>query len=202
MRKTRRKNNDGSQRLRDRLPTQPGTASGAAGRWRVRGSTALWLIAATVLCLLPWVNKPFSIDDPLFLWSAEGIQRDPLDFYAGSVNWYGTSQPLSEVTMNPPLHCYYLAIVAAIAGVHEVPLHLAMLLPAVAAVLGTYAISQRFCHRPLLATLAFLVTPALLVSSTSLMCDVPMLALWVFALALWLRGIDDCDWRDLLGQDC
>lgn len=159
--------------------------------WRLPGPPWLWFSAATMLCLLPWVNKPLAIDDPLFLLSAERIRQSPLDFYGGNVNWYGTSQPLADVMMNPPLQCYYLALVSSVVGIDEPGLHLAMMLPAILTVLGAYSIAARCCEHPMLAALALLVTPAFLVSSTSLMCDVPMLALWVWALALWMRGIDD-----------
>lgn len=148
------------------------------------------LTALTIACLAPWLNKAFEIDDPLFLWSAEQILRDPADFYGIKVNWYYELQDLSSITKNPPLCSYYLALVASVTGFREVPLHLAMMAPAVALVLGSYELARRLCHRPLLAAAATLAMPAVLISSTSVMCDVLMTALWVWSLVLWMRGID------------
>ncbi len=151
----------------------------------------LLLTAATISCLVPWLGKPFVVDDPLFLQAAQQILRAPRDFYGGEVNWYDHREPLVNVINNPPLQSVYLALVANFSGFREIPLHLAMLLPAVAAVLGTYALALRMDARPLLAGLVTLVCPAFLVSSTNVMCDVSMLALWVWALYFWMRGIDE-----------
>src|SRR5271166_5867053 len=87
------------------------------------------LTAATLLCLLPFSGKAFHIDDPLFLWSAQHIVRHPLDPYGFQVNWYGWQMPMSEVTKNPPLACYYAAAIGALAGWSERALHLGFLLP-------------------------------------------------------------------------
>src|SRR5262245_2011776 len=95
-----------------------------------------------------------------------------------------------RVTKNPPLACYYLALVGSLSGWGEPSLHLAMLLPAVAAVWGTYRLAERLCGRPLLASLVTLWTPAFLVSCTSVMCDTLIVAFWVWALVCWLRGLD------------
>ena len=46
-----------------------------------------------------------------------------------------------------------------------------------------------WCERPLLATVVAIFTPAFLVSSTTLMCDVLMLAFWIWALVLWERAL-------------
>ena len=43
----------------------------------------------------------------------------------------------------------------------------------------------------MLAALATLFTPVFLVSSTTVMCDVMMLAFWVWAAAFWLEGLEE-----------
>src|SRR5208282_1984593 len=45
-------------------------------------------------------------------------------------------------------------------------------------------------HWPLLAALATLFTPVFLVSATTVMCDVLMLAFWMWAVVLWLEGME------------
>ena len=79
------------------------------------------------MCLAPFADKAFHIDDPLFLWAARQIQAHPIDFYGFNVNWYLVEQPMSVVTKNPPLAAYYTALVASLLGWGEVPLHLAFL---------------------------------------------------------------------------
>jgi 4-amino-4-deoxy-L-arabinose transferase-like glycosyltransferase len=148
-----------------------------------------WLLAlATLLVLVPFLGKPFNLDDPLFVWAAQHIRAHPLDPYGFNVNWYGYDWPMWDITKNPPLACYYLALVGGIFGWSELALHGAFLLPAIAAVLGTYRLAGRFCKQPLLTAFLTLFTPVFLVSSTTIMCDVLMLAFWVWALVFWMEG--------------
>ncbi len=147
-------------------------------------------VVATIASLAPFANKAFHIDDTVFLCAARQICVHPADPFGCKFNWYGTSQELSEVVTNPPLASYYAALVASCFGWRETALHLAFLVPAVAAVLGTYFLAVRFCAEPLLAALATLLCPVFLISSTTLMCDVMMLAFMVWAVVLWLRSAD------------
>ena len=151
---------------------------------------ALLLALATVIVLLPYLGKPFHIDDPLFVWVAQHIQSHPLDPYGFNVNWYGFDQPLWDITKNPPFAAYYLALFGAVFGWTERVLHLALLLPAIAVILGTHRLAKHFCQRPLLTAFCVLFTPVFLVSSTTVMCDVMMLAFWVWALVFWLEGTE------------
>ena len=106
---------------------------------------------AVLAALGPFLAKSFNIDDPLFLWTARQIQAHPANPYGFDLNWYGYESPMWEVTKNPPLACYFLAAAAAILGWGEMALHFAFLLPAVAAILGTFRLARRLCQRPLLA---------------------------------------------------
>jgi 4-amino-4-deoxy-L-arabinose transferase-like glycosyltransferase len=67
-------------------------------------------------------------------------------------------------------------------------------------VLGVYALGSSLCRKPFVAACASLASPAFLVSSTTVMCDVMMLACWVWALALWIEGVDAGDRRRLLAS--
>ena len=146
--------------------------------------------AVTILCLIPFANKAFHIDDTLFIWAAKQIQAHPADFYGFSVNWYGINMPMAEVTKNPPLACYYIALAAALFGWSEIALHIAFLIPAALAALGVYYLAGKFCSRPIQASLAAVLTPGFLVSSTNIMCDTMTLAFWVWAVFLWMEGIE------------
>lgn len=148
------------------------------------------LAALTLIFLVPFSGKAFNIDDPLFIWMAQQIAHHPLDPYGFRLIWYSTVMPASEIVKNPPLAAYYIAGIGEIAGWSERTLHLAFLLPALVVVLGTYHLANRFTQKPLLAGIATLVTPGLLLSSTSLMCDTMMLALWILAIIVWLQGLD------------
>src|SRR5947199_3829088 len=122
---------------------------------------------------------------------------------------------------HPPLCSYYLAAIGSIFGWSEISLHAAFLFWATMSILGTFALAQRFCRlegrapaspssqelrppdkrtnaAPFQAALLTLFTPIFLVSATTVMCDVMMLALWIWALELWLAGLDRRQWWCLL----
>ena len=151
---------------------------------------ALFLTAACLLLLLPFVNKPAHMDDPLFLWTAQHIIEEPSDYYGFSINWYGYAMPMYEIAQNPPAVPYYLAIFGALSDWREWALHLVMMVPAIGALLGVRALAARFSSMPAPAALIVLTGPAFLVSATTLMADVPMLCLYVWAIEVWCRGLD------------
>jgi 4-amino-4-deoxy-L-arabinose transferase-like glycosyltransferase len=155
------------------------------------------LLAAILAALTPFLGKPFNIDDPLFLWAAKHIQTQSGNPYNFNVNWGWTEFPMWKVTENPPLNCYFIAAVAGIFGWSEIVLHSAFLLPAVAVILGTHRLARQFCQQPLLAALLALFTPVFLVSGTTVMCDVLMLAFWVWAVVLWAEGLVQESFRKL-----
>lgn len=146
------------------------------------------LVFVCILCLLPFSNKAFHIDDPVYIWVAKHIQTNILDFHGFSINWTGVERPLSS-NINPPLLSYYLALVAYWFGWDEFILHMSLLIPACAVIIGTYLLAQELCTRPLIAALICLSTPVFMVSSTTVMPDVLMLSFWVFSVFFWRRGI-------------
>jgi hypothetical protein len=158
------------------------------GRWSSSYSYSL-LSVLTVACLLPFSGRAFHVDDTLFILAARQISQHPLDPYGFSIIWNTSSERMADVTKNPPLACYYLAAVGRIAGWSERALHLAFLAPALALVLGTYRLATHVTRFPLLAALATLLTPGILVSACSVMCDTMMGALWVWAVILWIEGL-------------
>jgi len=176
---------------------KPGTSSPQEKReivssqdWSARRSYLL-LALLTLACLLPFCTKAFHVDDTLFVRAAQNIQRHPTNPYGFELIWDTTQKSMSAITKNPPLACYYAALVGTIAGWSEAALHLGFLLPALVLVLATYRLASRFTRLPLIAACATLLAPGLLTSATSVMCDTMMLALWVVATLLWVEGLDE-----------
>ncbi len=155
--------------------------------------------AISVVGLVPFVSKAFHVDDTLFLWAARQIQLNPTDFYGFTANWYGRDMAMSLITRNPPLTSYYLAGGAWLFGWSELALHLTFLVPALALGLGTYFLAARMGTHGVLAVALMVVTPAFLVSSTNVMCDTLMLALYVWAVVAWTRGLSEDQWLFLMG---
>lgn len=152
---------------------------------------ALAVVAATtVLLLLPFINKAFHIDDTLFLWSAKHIHSQPFDFYGFIANWNGVERPMYEINQNPPLVAYYIALAAYFFGWTETALHLAFIIPAVCLSVGVYFLAILFCRMAFAAALIAVATPAFLVSSTNVMSDILMVALYVWGAVFWLYGLE------------
>jgi len=120
----------------------------------------LTLLLVVLAALAPFLAKPFNIDDPLFIWTAQQIHAHPADPYGFKVNWYGTMEPMWWVTQNPPLAGYYLALAA---GFFRLGVKSRCISPFCSRrsrrFLGTHRLARRFCNSPMLAALATLFTP-------------------------------------------
>lgn len=173
--------------LKTEQPAPP-VVLGASAQWSSTRSRIV-LVVLTLVCLLPFSTRAFHIDDPLFLWAAQHIAKHPLNPYGFQLIWDTGPAAMADVTKNPPLACYYAAAIGAVAGWSELAMHLGFLLATLALVLGVYRLAQRFTTLPLLAAAAALLTPGLLVSASSIMCDTLMLALWVWAAIFWIEGL-------------
>lgn len=154
------------------------------------GARYILLAMGTMLCLLPFSGRAFQVDDTLFVWAAQNIAKHPFNPYGFELIWDYTRVRMSEVTQNPPLASYYLAVVGTIAGWSERALHLGFLIPTLGLVLGTYRLAQKFTRSAFLAVSCTLLTPGLLVSASSVMCDVMMLAIWIWAAIFWIEGLE------------
>ncbi len=156
-----------------------------------RGSLQIIAVAlAPVVLLLPFAGKPAHIDDPVYIWVAQRILESPLDFYGGVINWYGAPMRVSEFNQNPPGVSFYLAIAGGVAGWNEIALHLWMLLPAAAVSAGVYVLAKRMNADGVMAALLAVTAPGFVVSASTLMADVLMLALYTWCVLLWIQGLD------------
>jgi 4-amino-4-deoxy-L-arabinose transferase-like glycosyltransferase len=148
------------------------------------------VITVPLLCLLPFVTKAFHVDDPVYIWIARQIVANPFDYYGFNVNWYGYDQPVYEMHNSPPFASYYMAAFGSIFGWSEVALHLAFVPVAICVTVGTYCLARQAGAPAVLASLACISMPAVLVSSTSVMLDTMMTGFFVLGFACWLYGLE------------
>jgi hypothetical protein len=161
-----------------------------------RASTQRVLLSAlTIVLLLPFLNKAYHIDDTLFLKLAEQIRTDPLAPYETDYIWFFEPEPYWKVTQNPPLNGYVLAGVTSLLGETEWKLHLVYLGFAVGCTLFMHSLATRFCAHPVLVTLLCVISPAFLVSSSSVMADVPLYFFWLAAVWAAVRYVDSGNTR-------
>ena len=164
---------------------------GRATSLATNARSLLFLLLLTTALLLPFLGKPFHLDDPMYVWTAERIAEHPSDFYGIDVNWCYKREAMARANENPPLVSYALAAAGAVLGWSEPALHGAMLGAALLAVAGVWVLARRLGAPPLLAGFALLAMPGFLVSSTTLMADVLATALWTWAVVAWVRGLQE-----------
>jgi len=157
------------------------------------GSLAWLAVVLALLVGLPFLGKPFHIDDTVVLTVARQIRHDPWRPFGGQINWSGSDRPVFEETTNPPLLSYYLAPLVAAFGYREVPLHVGMLVFLVVLALATASLCRRFAHGSSWPLVFVMLSPAVVVSG-NLMRDVPAMALGAAALALFVAGVDRERW--------
>ncbi len=147
-----------------------------------------WLIAWVVLPLLAFVPGAISIDGPVFVEVAQQILIDPSDPYGFEMIWDPTSPKAAVFNRNPPLLSYYLAPFIALFGESDAVLHAALLPFPLIAALAFLGISRRLCGDGVAPTALLVATPAFLVLATTLMLDIPTLALWLMSVLALLRA--------------
>jgi hypothetical protein len=146
----------------------------------------LLLILGLVLLLrLPFLNQAIQGDDPVYLAEASHALIEPLHPDRTGYVFRGREVDLRGLT-HPPMDGWILAGLLAVMGdVKEIPFHAAYIGFSLAAAAAMWSLARRFSARPLWATLLFLAVPAFVVNGNSLETDVPFLAVWMAALALF-----------------
>lgn len=144
------------------------------------------MLGAALALRLPLLNQAIQGDDFYYLKGAEHAQIDPLHPTHARYMFLGR-----EVDMrghpHPPLNAWVLGgLLAAFGDVYEAPFHAAYISFSVVAALSMLALARRFSDRALPATVLFLVTPAFVINGSSLESDVPFVAFWLLAIALFV----------------
>ena len=143
-------------------------------------------IVVASLLLVPFLNKPFTIDDPLFLREARHALVDPLHPADFEQVWNaGDRQTLSQYLLGGTLPAYVLAPVAALGG-REWMAHLYQLLLLCGFLVASVSVSRRLgCDRRQANTVGLLVAsnPVTLAMAATCMPD-------VMAVMFGMAGMD------------
>lgn len=145
-----------------------------------------------VLCL-PFLGKPFHVDEPFFLAVADQILRDPFNPLAFQFNWYEQSVPMAEINNTPPLFYYLLAALRGLSGEREWLLRLLYLPVSALAAGGLYALAGRFLINPFWPVLILISTPAYFLSMSPLYPEVLAAAFGFWGLFRVVSGTDGHD---------
>lgn len=157
------------------------------GRSRLRPFLAGSLLASLILFYFS-ADKPLHIDDPLYVFTARQMARNPAKPYDFLINWEGLPVPAAAyAAYHTPLWPGLLAIPIRLAGGEtERRLHAAQI-PFVALALFAAAGLARYFAAPLWPVFALLgISPAFMVSAATLMPDIPCLSLFLAGFLCFL----------------
>lgn len=145
------------------------------------------IVIAFVLALrLPFLTQAIQGDDIYYLFGAQHAQIEPLHPKHTSYAFQGDVVSM-QGHPHPPFNAWYLGgLLAVFHDVFEAPFHAAYIPFSLIAALSALAIARRFTEKALLATLLFCAVPAFVVNGTSLESDLPLVAFWLLATALFL----------------
>lgn len=156
------------------------------------------LIAAVLALNLPFLGQAVHIDDRIYLETAANILEEPLFPYDYPVTFEGIVTPDAASHSHLPLPSYWLALIHwTIGSDQEWVYHLSYLVFPLILALSAFEMAVSLTRNALATALLVVVSPAVYVLSHTLMADVPLLAFWMAALALFRRlCLGDCRRRN------
>src|ERR1035441_7398590 len=144
------------------------------------------VLGLVLLIRLPFLNQAIQGDDHIYLTEASHALIDPLHPDNTSYVFQGEEVDLRGQP-HPPLDGWVLAgLIAVFGGVKEIPFHAAYMVFSLIAAWSMWSLARRFSPHPLWAALLFVAVPAFVVNGNSLETDLPFLAFWMAAVALFV----------------
>jgi hypothetical protein len=151
----------------------------------------LLVLGLVLLIRLPFLNQAIQGDDHIYITEASHALIDPLHPDNTSYVFQGKEVDLRGQP-HPPLDGWVLAgLIAVFGGVKEIPFHAAYIVFSLIAAAAMWSLARRFSPQPLWAASLFVAVPAFVVNGNSLETDLPFLAFWMAAIALfvWPRPV-------------
>jgi hypothetical protein len=151
-------------------------------------SGLLLILAFALLIRLPFLGQAIQGDDDLYLTEGAHAQIEPWHPLHTTYVFRGEPADLRGHT-HPPLDGWVLgSLIALFGGVDEAAFHAIYIGFTLLAAAAMWSLARRFSPWPVWATLLFLATPVFVVNGNSLEADLPFVALWMAAIALFCAG--------------
>jgi hypothetical protein len=158
------------------------------------------MLLATLL-LLPFLNTPFTIDDPIYLREAQHALVEPLHPQAFSMVWSTDLNLRASQILPGGVAAAYLLIPTALAGCQEWAGHLTQLILLLAALFAVALLALRLGMDHRQARWAALLTaacPAVLGMAGTVMPDVPAMLFATLGMERILAWGDEQKWHQAL----
>lgn len=157
----------------------------------------IFIVVVVVLLLrLPFLNTAAQWDDFNYLAAGHYALTNPAHPSHVEYVFQGEMHSMRGHP-HPPGMAWILALCMLVLGpFREIPCHAAFLIFSIVAGLSMLMLARRFVPGGAVeATLLFLAVPASMVSGTSFESDLPLLAFWTLAMALYFEAVDRRDAR-------
>ena len=142
-----------------------------------------YLLLASVIYSLFFINKAFHIDDPFIIDIAKAINTK---FFSMPGSF--STNPI--FFSNPRLMGYYYAPIIKLFGESELWLHIFNLPFSLLVIYSMFLLSSRFAEKSLLPTLSLVVSPAFIIMSHNVMLDISLLGFFLLSIVVFIYGID------------
>lgn len=159
------------------------------------------MLLATVV-LLPFLDKAFNVDDPVFLRAAEHALVDPLHPTAFDYAWNEAPERLSTIVPTGPIGPWSLVPTILVGG-QEWAAHLTMLLCLLAAILATVSLGLRLglsAGPAAVAGLLLATSPVVLAMTATAMPDAVAMALGAAGLERLIAWRRDRRWHQAMAS--
>lgn len=155
----------------------------------------LFVFLIPLFLVLPFLNRAYFVDDSYFVEIATWLKDNPTLPYhfraddAGPQN-RGWEEDGFVRMVNPLAHHYYLALLLKLGGEREWFLRLGCVLLSCFSALFLFEFARRWTNTPVLSVLAVLFTPAMWLSSYSLLIDSTMAFFAFGAVYFFIRSTE------------
>ncbi|HVQ40532.1 MAG TPA: hypothetical protein VMS31_23525, partial [Pyrinomonadaceae bacterium] len=148
-----------------------------------------FLLLLALLFTLLNAFKPVCIDDALYYYHAQQVSRHPLDPYGFTVFWNDRPQPAVE-NLAPVLMQYWWALAIRLFGQHPFWWKLWLFPYALLLVWSLHSLLRRFADRSEMTLTWMVILSPVFLPSFNLMLDVPVAALILCAIVVFLRAAE------------
>jgi hypothetical protein len=151
----------------------------------ISNNKILFIAFTSAIVYLPFINKPFHMDDPFFLYAARAINISPLNPFSVKL-FYN----LFTNNKNPLFFFYFTGLARLIAGEHETLIHAFYYIFYLSGGVIFYFLCKNNKMPPVMPALLLLFSPMSLLTATSIMSDFPFIVFSLASIYLFTEALE------------